>query len=247
MFPPCHLIWIAHCQEMATKSGNSPQARGDRNRKFHGIGADLARVFSYVVEHDLGFAPNPYGTFCTLAYCKPEIRRTAAVGDYVIGTGATSEALQNSMIYWMRIDEIIHFDEYWRDARFARKKPKLNGSRILRFGDNIYHLNHNGDVIQEDSFHSEHEGRTSLPNLKRDVGKTAKILIGKDFSYFGREALRVPHGLRYFIKKGPGHKCKFSGQQVDEIVTWLEQVGVQGFVGIPSKWKALTNEEKRSV
>ena len=27
----------------------------------------MPKLFSYVVDHDLGFAPNPFGGFCTLA------------------------------------------------------------------------------------------------------------------------------------------------------------------------------------
>ena len=39
------------------------------------------RVFSYIVTHDTGYAPNPFHGFLTLACCKPLIRRTAEVGD----------------------------------------------------------------------------------------------------------------------------------------------------------------------
>ena len=34
-------------------------------------------LFSYVIEHDLGFAPNPFHGVCTLACCKPQIRKIA--------------------------------------------------------------------------------------------------------------------------------------------------------------------------
>lgn len=39
------------------------------------------KLFSYIVTHDAGFAPNPFWGYCTLACCKPAIRRTANVGD----------------------------------------------------------------------------------------------------------------------------------------------------------------------
>ena len=45
-------------------------------------------MFSYVIEHDLGFAPNPFHGACTLACCKPVIRKRAQLGDYILGTGA---------------------------------------------------------------------------------------------------------------------------------------------------------------
>ena len=45
-------------------------------------------IYSYVVARDYGFAPNPFYGCCTLATCKPIIRRMAQVGDWVIGTGS---------------------------------------------------------------------------------------------------------------------------------------------------------------
>src|SRR5262245_31415483 len=44
------------------------------------------RLYSYVVARDYGFAPNPFYGFCTLATCKPDIRRTADIGDWIVGT-----------------------------------------------------------------------------------------------------------------------------------------------------------------
>ena len=49
------------------------------------------RVFSYVVMHDSGFAPNPFHGHCTLACCKPKIRSQAKAGDIVIGLTTRSE------------------------------------------------------------------------------------------------------------------------------------------------------------
>ena len=43
----------------------------------------MARIHSYVVRYDSGFAPNPFYGYCTLATCKPNIRRSADIGDWV--------------------------------------------------------------------------------------------------------------------------------------------------------------------
>src|SRR4051794_22002633 len=96
-------------------------------------------VFTYVVEHDLGFAPNPFHGFCSLACCKPRIREKARLGDYILGTGAVKPKLRGYLTYWMQVDEIVPFDEYWIDKRFRRKKPAMGGTTFLRYGDNIYH------------------------------------------------------------------------------------------------------------
>ena len=41
-------------------------------------------LYSYVIKHDSGFAANPFCGYCTLADCKPAIRRTAKVGDWIV-------------------------------------------------------------------------------------------------------------------------------------------------------------------
>ena len=37
-------------------------------------------LYSYIVAYDGGSAPNPFHEFCTLAICKPGMRRTAEKG-----------------------------------------------------------------------------------------------------------------------------------------------------------------------
>ena len=43
------------------------------------------KVYSYTMVVDNGFAPNPTGGICTLAYCMVAMRKTVQTGDYVIG------------------------------------------------------------------------------------------------------------------------------------------------------------------
>nr|WP_207209482.1 hypothetical protein [Frigidibacter mobilis] len=94
----------------------------------------MSRLYSYVVQHDHGFAPNPFMGVCTLANCKPQIRKAANVGDLVIGTGSADIHADGHLVYWMRVAEIITFDEYWEAPRFSRKKPVMNGSLMQRYG-----------------------------------------------------------------------------------------------------------------
>jgi Nucleotide modification associated domain 2 len=59
------------------------------------------KVYSYVIEHDLEFAPNPFHGTCTLACCKPDIRKKAVEGDYILGTGAVKPKLRGHLTFWM--------------------------------------------------------------------------------------------------------------------------------------------------
>lgn len=72
----------------------------------------MPKLFACVVDHDLGFAPNPFGGICTLAKCKfggkkRNIIELAEVGDWIAGTGAADirkSAGHGKLIYAMRVD-----------------------------------------------------------------------------------------------------------------------------------------------
>jgi hypothetical protein len=203
------------------------------------------RVYSYVIEHDLGFAPNPFHRICTLACCKPKIRKFAEVGDYILGTGAAEPKLTGYLTYWMRVDEIMTFDQYWHDKRFQRKRPVMSATTYLRYGDNIYHHDGGKSFKQEDSFHSNEDGTISLGDLQRDTGTTDKVLIGHEFAYWGRSGIKVPDHLKFILKKGPSHRCRFSPEQIAAVMTWLNSLPSRGFIGEPAHWQFLDGPTKK--
>jgi len=94
------------------------------------------KVYSYVVARDYGFAPNPFFGYCTLATCKPVIRRVARAGDWIVGTGSAEHGRQDYIVFAMRVTEVEAFDDFWEDPRFKRKRPNLRGSNKQAFGDN---------------------------------------------------------------------------------------------------------------
>ncbi|NBB53422.1 hypothetical protein GVN24_34660 [Rhizobium sp. CRIBSB] len=196
-------------------------------------------VYRYVIDHDMGFSPNPFHGVCTLANCKPVIRRVASVGDFVLGFGSAASSISGRLIYWMRVEEILTFDEYWIDPRFEKKKPVINGSLIKYFGDNIYHTGDDGGVLQEWSFHSLPNGDANLKNVTRDTGTTNKILVSNSFGYYGEQALTLPDEFAPVVPHGRGHRTVIQGCAVSEIVDWLLNHTELGFVGEPSGWRGL--------
>lgn len=132
---------------------------------------DEMHCFRYKLNHDYGLAPNPFGGVMTLAVCKGDIRKNKnlAVGDWIIGTGSKRMKMLNQLIYAMRVDGWMSFDEYWNDSKYAFKKPVLNGSLVQMYGDNIYHTGVDGVVIQEPCAHSQKDNSVNQKHLKRDV------------------------------------------------------------------------------
>jgi hypothetical protein len=202
-------------------------------------------IYSYVIEHDLGFAPNPFHGICTLACCKPQIRKRAKEGDYILGTGAADPKLTGYLTYWMRVAEVITFDDYWEDVRFRRKKPVMNGTTYLRYGDNIYHHDGADQFKQEDSFHSMEDGTLSLGDLDRDTGTTDHVLVGRDFAYWGRQGIKIPDHLSFVLKKGPGHRCKFNDGQVAAVMEWLQSLPERGYIGEPAHWQFIGDNKAK--
>lgn len=151
-----------------------------------------SNLYTYAITRDFGFAPNPFHGFCTLATCKPDIRKSAKVGDWIIGIGGhTLRTAQKKCIFLMKVSEKISFQEYWSDHRFSLKKPSRNGSRVQMLGDNIYHKDGNEAWIQEDSHHSNPDGTYNRKNLNRDTGRCDQVLISDFFLYFGSNAIEI--------------------------------------------------------
>lgn len=166
----------------------------------------MPNFYSYVMPRDFGFAPNPFGKYCTLATCKPQIRGRAKVGDWVFGTTSLFGGAYPKLIYAMKVSEILTFDMYYADERFQAKKALMNGSLKTMYGDNIYHHSSDGSWLQDNSHHSLENGETNILNLNRDTA-TDKVLISEEFYYFGCNAIAIPTELEEnFCKKGIGYR-----------------------------------------
>ena len=152
-------------------------------------------VFSYVVRYDYGFAPNPYHGCCTLATCHEDFRGRAAVGDWVVGTGSASKGLAGRLVYAMQVGEVVGYDDFWHDERFAAKRPVRRGSMRQRYGDNIYHRGRDGSWVQADSRHSHDDGTPNTDHIAKDT-KADAVLISFDYVYYGGSGPSVPSHLR---------------------------------------------------
>ena len=200
----------------------------------------FVRLYSYVVARDYGFAPNPFFGVCTLATCKPEIRRLANVGDWIVGTGASAQSGRDVVVYIMRVTETMTFNEYWTNARFRQKRPNLRGSKKQAFGDNIYFRDKAGRWHQRNSHHSYADGSPNSRNLAHDT-RVDGILFSDDFAYWGRSGPRIPARFRgcagVDIRAGRGYRSIFPATVVDDFVTWYRGLGECGYRASPWEWR----------
>ncbi|HEY3443634.1 MAG TPA: hypothetical protein VGK29_22945 [Paludibaculum sp.] len=188
------------------------------------------KLYSYIVSHDTGFAPNPFFGYCTLACCKPGIRRTANVGDWIVGL--TSKGEGNKIVYFMRVDEVLGVDDYWNDKRFRQKRPRYDKELRLRCGDNIYDPLPNGDFRQLRSMHSD--GERERPEKKaKDLGGK-NVLISETFAYFGSKPLPLPQELESLIV-ARGHRSHFTDDVKEEVRRLVSQSAL-GVHAAPHDW-----------
>lgn len=197
----------------------------------------LPTLYSYIVARDYGFAPNPFYGFCTLATCKPDIRRAAKIGDWVLGTGAKSKGRADRIVYAMCVTEAMTFDVYWEDIRFLKKRPNLRGSCKQTYGDNIYYRDyHTNERRQMDSHHTHEYGIQDLDNIRTDTSAD-RVLISNDFVYWGGSGPQIPlfrgESICHSTQK---HKCKFPEEVVQEFINWIRSFDDRGYCGTPLEW-----------
>jgi len=156
------------------------------------------RLFCYKQTHDTGFAPNPFHGFCTLATCKPQIRKSKRVGDWIAGftsvalTKGRAKVGEECLIYLMQVGEVLPLECYFSDHRFAVKKASSPDDRlapcITSVGDNIYEMRDGQWIQHPNRSHGEHD------KAKDTSGKNA--LISTEYYYFGSEPLVIPDEFR---------------------------------------------------
>ena len=193
------------------------------------------RLYSYTLTDDTGFAPNPYHGVLTLACCKPKIRKSAEVGDYLIGTFSNDKKHKKRgyVVYAARVTQDLTFDQYWDCDRFACKKADLSGSVEERAGDNIYHRGGvTGQWIQENSAHSNPDGTTNDYDLTQDT-KTNRLLVSDDFVYWGGDGPDLPSFNGQDVRNAQGFKYKFEAETFDCFVEWFDNQP-RGRVGDPT-------------
>lgn len=196
---------------------------------------------TYRLHHDLGFAPNPFFGWCTLACCMPKLRRYAQVGDIVVGmAGQGSDGLGRlypRLIYWMRVDEVLTFDGYWHDPRFARKRPAIPGPKLRMVGDRVYrHDEGAGQWVADVSMH--HDGRSqrlTQAHLAKDTS-VDRILVGRHFTYWGGSGPKLPEELIAQFPRSRNYKRARSRAEAQALRNFLAIDTPLRVVADPADW-----------
>jgi hypothetical protein len=174
-------------------------------------------LFSYVVDHDEGYSPNPVGGICTLAHCKfsqsgrSNLVEMAEIGDWILGTGGKSarSAGHGRLIYAMRVTEKIPLRTYLTARQYAGRAdqyPPAGGdqNRFALLSDDFYYFGSNAIAVER------------IPTRQLD------------------------HPLE---KRGPRHRRDFTEAFIADFEQWIRRefsVGIHGepCAGLPLSWRS---------
>lgn len=188
------------------------------------IEAGMPRLFSYTIPHDDGTGPNPFRGLCTLAICKPQIRRKATVGDWVVSLGsknAPSGNLAGRIICAMRVDQVLSLRDYDRLAPtcWPSRIPNPRSAVVSdRMGDCIYDFS-GGKPVQRPGVHGPQSMATDL--------RGENVLLSRHYFYFGHNAVLLPPRLRGIVHQTQAHKVTLNTPVVPHFVAWLYALGVE--------------------
>ncbi len=204
----------------------------------------MPTLYSYVVATDSGAAPNPFGGVCTLVICKPQIRRTVEIGDWVVGTGSARSPvgdIQGQVVYAMRVSAKMPMYAYDDLARqqLPIKVPGGNSpSPLSRVGDAIYDFSETPPRLRRRSVHCEED-------RERDLGGEY-ALLSEHFYYFGARPKPLPDRLQPIVKEGQGHRSRANDPYVEDFIGWVEGLSERPnrIHGKPAELKDLSGFEE---
>jgi len=187
------------------------------------------QLFSYIIPNDFGAAPNPFWGLMTLVIFKPVIRRTAKIGDWIVGIGNRNKTIFSGkyggkLVYAMQVSEIMSMKDYdvYCAANLPNKIPDRSSTdKQLWMGDSIYDFSKQKPKVRS-SVHT-------IQDREHDLGGINALLSNKYF-YFGQNAIELPEYLQEIADVKRYHKCNFSKNVAVGFIDWIStfKVGVHG-------------------
>jgi hypothetical protein len=187
----------------------------------------MSKIYFYKLIADNGGAPCVAKGLLSLAICKPMIRRTAEIGNIVIGFAANSLSEDNRLIYVARINEKLINGDYYRPGKYNGRADCIyewrNGRFVPRAGA-LYHGSP-GDLVHDLGHH---------PDYPR-----ANTLFSQEFCYFGASGTDAYKKAFPIVAKavktlGRGHRVHHDPNlltALEKLANWscsLESASTQG-------------------
>ena len=177
-----------------------------------GRNPDMSRIWRYSLVADNGMAPCAEQGILTLCLCKPMIRKSACVGEWVVGFVPRRINDGRVHVAWAgRIAKSVSMGDY--EKGFSGRE------------DAIYKLTESGWEFLRDDYHEGSRGR----DLN---GKNA--LIFERFWYWGGVGIAAPDDIADLAHYYVGQTAKNSSpERIARLEKWLRSGAEPGILGKP--------------
>lgn len=176
-----------------------------------------SNIYVYKCVVDDGTAPCVDGGLLSMTVCKPKVRTSAKVGDYVLAFGTNAQPAPNRLVYVAKITKVIPDAAYFDDAKFQKRKDciyKRTPQGLLKLVPGV--SDHNTGTHAKDLGPPPH-----YPN--------AIALISNDFRYFGGAGTDdwkeyAPHLKKMIENLGQGHRVNHTREVRDDLLKLIDRV-----------------------
>jgi hypothetical protein len=181
----------------------------------------MTRLFRYILTHDRGMAPCIDDDRLSLAVCKPRIRASAKVGDWVAGFCSVSgkperKKPRGMLAYIGRVAEKLDVGEY------ERRHGKRADAIYRELEDGFFHR-------KRPEYHDE------ARKIRRDLRADVLVFERRETWYFGDRPVLLPDEFHALCAEGIGHKVNGATEpQIERLVTWLRERSPPGLHGSPA-------------
>jgi hypothetical protein len=178
---------------------------------------------------DNGGAPAVWDGVLSLAICKPQIRKSASEGDFVIGVGAKT-TIGERLIYVAQVTHKLRRGEYFRDPSYYDRPDcvyRWDGESKSFFWD------------PEKEYHSDEDIAHDL-GLRKNGYPKAQVLMSTRFSYFGSQGTesykaKYPRVQTLVERLAQGHRVNYSNPRLQELKSLLSEYLEMSSVSTPTE------------
>jgi hypothetical protein len=190
----------------------------------------FSKIYVYKVTTDDGGAPCVFNKILSLAICKPKIRSTISINDWLIGFGGKT-TIGERLIYVAKITDKIFNGDYYKEVEYFDRPDCIyrwdkKDYKYVWIKSKQYHRN--GEFL-------EHDLGNAINNYN-----SANVLLSNDFSYLGREGtdhykMTYPNIKELVENLYQNHRNKYSQELDSELRKLIDDTMVNKMVCEPTQ------------
>lgn len=174
------------------------------------------KFYVYKCIVDNGGAPCVQDELLSLAICKPMLRRTAEVGNWLVAFGSKGDRPSHRLIYIAEVTKVLDQGEYYTGNTYFNRKDCIYRKRADGQYEWVKNLIHGPEAMDRDLGKSPHYA-------------SARTIISDNFRYFGRNASnewihRHPHLAVLVSDLKQGHRNEHADVVLAELMTLRQEI-----------------------